>query len=210
MAIQTKVKLCGITNLEDARFAAGAMVDYLGFLFVKTSPRYIEPNKAGAIINWVEGPKMVGVFMDEPVDDVNKTAREIGIDFVQLHGNEPPEYCSLIEKPIIKVIHISENVSREELKAKISLYSEIADHLLFDTQINGKLGGTGKSFDWDLLQDVSKEPPFFLAGGVTPENAPIIIEKIHPYALDVNSGVEKEPGIKNFDKVERLMSVLKS
>ncbi|MGB0347847.1 MAG: phosphoribosylanthranilate isomerase, partial [Balneolaceae bacterium] len=83
---QTKVKICGITNLEDARFASGALVDYLGFIFTEKSKRYIDPEKAGAIINWVEGPEKVGVFMNQPLDDVNLLAKFSGIDYVQLHG----------------------------------------------------------------------------------------------------------------------------
>ncbi len=207
---QTKVKICGITNLEDARFASGALVDYLGFIFTEKSKRYIDPEKAGAIINWVEGPEKVGVFMNQPLDDVNLLAKFSGIDFVQLHGQETVEYCQLIEKPIIKVIHVGESTIREELEAKVALYSEVAEFLLFDTQNNGEYGGTGKTFDWSLLKDIAGEKPFFLAGGLTPENVSDAIDLVQPFAVDVNSGVEEEPGLKDFEKIERLMVNLKS
>lgn len=207
---QTKVKICGITNLEDARFASGALVDYLGFIFTEKSKRYIDPEKAGAIINWVEGPEKVGVFMNQPLDDVNLLAKFSGIDYVQLHGQETVEYCQLIEKPIIKVIHVGEITIREELEASVALYSEVAEFLLFDTQNNGEYGGTGKTFDWSLLNDIAGEKPFFLAGGLNPDNVSEAIDLVQPYAVDVNSGVEEEPGLKDFEKIERLMANLKS
>lgn len=207
---QTKVKICGITNLEDARFASGALVDYLGFIFTEKSKRYIDPEKAGAIINWVEGPEKVGVFMNQSLDDVNLLAKFSGIDYVQLHGQETVEYCQLIEKPIIKVIHVGESTIREELEASVALYSEVAEFLLFDTQNNGEYGGTGKTFDWSLLNDIAGEKPFFLAGGLNPDNVSEAIDLVQPYAVDVNSGVEEEPGLKDFEKIEQLMANLKS
>lgn len=210
MANQTKVKICGITNLEDARFASGAMVDYLGFIFTESSPRYIDPEKAGAIVNWVEGPEKVGVFMNQPLDDVNVLAKFSGIDLVQLHGNETIEYCQLIEKPIIKVIHVGESSTKEEIETQVALYSEVADYLLFDTKANGKFGGTGKTFDWSLLNEIADDIPFFLAGGLNPENVSQAIETVQPYAVDLNSGVEEEPGLKDFEKIEQLMENLKS
>lgn len=210
MANQTKVKICGITNLEDARFASGAMVDYLGFIFTESSPRYIDPEKAGAIVNWVEGPEKVGVFMNQPLDDVNVLAKFSGIDLVQLHGNETIEYCQLIEKPIIKVIHVGELSTKEEIETQVALYSEVADYLLFDTKANGKFGGTGKTFDWSLLNEIADDIPFFLAGGLNPENVSQAIETVQPFAVDLNSGVEEEPGLKDFEKIEQLMKNLKS
>ncbi len=210
MAEQTKVKICGITNLEDARFASGAMVDYLGFIFTEKSKRFIDPEKAGAIINWVEGPEKVGVFMDQPLDDVNLLAKFSGIDYVQLHGQESLEYCQLIEKPIIKVIHVGEASTKKELEAQVAQYAEVAEFLLFDTKFNGEFGGTGKTFDWSLLSDIAGEKPFFLAGGLNPENVSEAIDLVQPYAVDVNSGVEEEPGLKDFEKIERLMETLKS
>lgn len=207
---QTKVKICGITNLEDARFASGAMVDYLGFIFVESSPRYIDPEKAGAIVNWVEGPEKVGVFMDQPLDDVNVLAKFSGIDLVQLHGNETIEYCQLIEKPIIKVIHVGESSTKEEIETQVALYSEVADFLLFDTKANGKFGGTGITFDWSLLNEIADDIPFFLAGGLNPENVTEAIKTVRPFAVDLNSGVEEVPGLKDFEKIEKLMTNLKS
>ncbi len=210
MANQSKVKICGITNLADARFAAGAMVDYLGFIFYEKSPRFIDPAEAGAIINWIEGPEKVGVFVNQPLDDVNRIAKESGLDLVQLHGNETLEYCQLIEKPIIKVIHITPDYDIEELKAKVLLYSEVAKFLLFDSKIDNQWGGTGKTFDWDILKDITDDVPFFLSGGLNPDNIKNAIDMVHPYAVDISSGVEEEQRIKDFEKIEAVMNVINS
>lgn len=210
MANHSKVKICGITNLADARFAAGAMVDYLGFIFYEKSPRFIDPAEAGAIINWIEGPEKVGVFVNQPLDDVNRIAKESGLDLVQLHGNETLEYCQLIEKPIIKVIHITPDYDIEELKAKVLLYSEVATFLLFDSKIDNQWGGTGKTFDWDILKNITGDVPFFLSGGLNPVNIKDAIEMVHPYAVDISSGVEEEPRIKDFEKIEAVMNVINS
>ncbi|SMO34068.1 phosphoribosylanthranilate isomerase [Gracilimonas mengyeensis] len=204
-----KIKICGITNLEDARFAAGALVDYLGFIFYDKSPRYIEPGEAGAIINWIEGPEKVGVFVNQPLDDVNRIAKETGLDYVQLHGDESPEYCSLVEKSVIKVIHIEEESVEYLLKHQIEQYAEVADYLLFDTKINGLWGGTGKSFDWSMITDLDIEIPFFLSGGLSADNIKEAIETVQPFAIDVSSSLEKEPGLKDFGKIEDFMDEIR-
>ena len=204
----TKVKICGITNLADARFAAGAMVDYLGFIFYDKSPRFIDPAEAGAIVNWIEGSEKVGVFVNQSLDDVNRITKESGLDLVQLHGDETIEYCQLIEKPIIKVIHITPDYDFEELKAKVLLYSEVAKFLLFDSKIGNQWGGTGKTFDWSILKEITGEVPFFLSGGLNPENIKTAIESVQPFAVDISSGVEEEPGIKDFEKIEAVMNML--
>jgi phosphoribosylanthranilate isomerase len=206
---RTNVKICGITRLEDARFASGALVDYLGFIFYPDSPRYVEPAKAGAIINWLEGPMTVGVFVNQPLDDVNSIARQTGIDLVQLHGNESPEYCELVEKPVIKVFHISENKTADELKAEIERYSGVADYFLFDTKTDGLWGGTGKTFDWNILNDITGDKPFFLSGGLNPDNIRQAIETVKPAAVDLSSGLEEAPGLKDFDKVERFFDIMR-
>lgn len=210
MGDRTKVKICGITNLGDARFSAGAMADYLGFIFYEKSPRYVSPAEAGAMINWIEGPEKVGVFVNQPLDDVNQIAKESGLDLVQLHGSESLEYCELVEKPIIKVIHITPDYDLEELKAQVELYSEVSEFLLFDSKIDGLWGGTGKTFDWNILKDITGDKPFFLSGGLNPENVKEAIETVHPYAIDVSSGLEEKPGLKDFEKIENLMEVMNS
>lgn len=206
---RTKVKICGLTTLEDARFASGALADYLGFIFYPNSPRYIEPAKAGAIINWIEGPEKVGVFVNQPMDDVNSIARQTGIDLIQLHGNESPEYCSLVDKPVIKAFHVGNETSAADLKNEIHPYLDIVEFLLFDTKTDGLWGGTGKSFDWKVLTDISQDKPFFLAGGLHNGNITKAIQSLHPDVVDISSGLESSPGIKDFDKVEQFFETMR-
>ncbi len=199
---RTKVKICGLTTLEDARFVSGALADYLGFIFYPDSPRYVDPAKAGAIINWLEGPGKVGVFVNQPLDDVNSISRQTGVDYVQLHGNESPDYCALVDKPIIKAFHIEKDTDREKLQNDIEPYLDHIEYLLFDTKINGKWGGTGETFNWDILTEISNDKPFFLSGGINPENVEEAIQTVAPYAIDLSSGLEESPGLKDFDKIE--------
>ena len=207
---QPKIKICGITDLADARYASGAMVNYLGFIFYDKSPRYIDPAEVGAIINWIEGPEKVGVFVNQPLDDVNRVAKESGLDLVQLHGNETLEYCQLIEKPVIKAIHITPDYNIKELKASVLLYSEVVDFLLFDSKIGNQWGGTGKTFDRNILKEITGDNPFFLSGGLNSENIKEAIETVQPYALDVSSGVEEKPGVKDYKKIEALMEIVRT
>jgi len=199
---RTKVKICGLTTLEDARFVSGALADYLGFIFYPESPRYVDPAKAGAIINWLEGPEKVGVFVNQPLDDVNSIARQTGVDYVQLHGNESPDYCSLVEKPIIKVFHVDDSIEPDQLEETINLYLSQVEYLLFDTKSDTEWGGTGQTFDWNLLKEISREKPFFLSGGLNTQNVRNAIETAEPYAVDLSSGLEDSPGLKDFDKIE--------
>jgi len=204
-----RVKICGITDLQDARFVSGALADYIGFIFYEESPRFIEPSNAGAIINWIEGPECVGVFVNQPLDDVNTIVRQAGIDMVQLHGTESPEYCDMIETPVIKAIHIRPETTADDIEKAISPYRSSVDYLMFDTRVEGKWGGTGKSFDWSLLDRLSDDIPFFLSGGLTAANVRGACETVHPFAVDVSSGVERDPGSKDYDKVDAFMEEMK-
>lgn len=206
---RTKVKICGMTSLEDARFAAGALVDYLGFIFYDGSKRHIDPGQAGAIINWLEGPEYVGVFVNQPLDDVNMIARQTGIHLVQLHGNEAPEYCDLIDKPVIKAFHIGPDTTSDTLREQVEPYVDSVDYLLFDTRVEGVWGGTGQTFDWDILDDAAGDVPFFLSGGLNTGNIRKACETVHPYAVDLASGVESEPGVKDFDKLEEFFEEMR-
>lgn len=207
---RTKVKICGLTTLEDARFASGALADFLGFIFYPDSPRYIEPAKAGAIINWIEGPEKVGVFVNQPLDDVNSIARKTGIDLVQLHGNESPEYCDLVEKPVIKAFHITADKSAADLKEEVDAYADVADYYLFDSKTDSLWGGTGKAFDWNILRGVTEEKPFFLSGGLNPQNIREAIQAVNPPVVDLSSGLEESPGLKDFDKIEAFFEEMRS
>lgn len=201
---RTRIKVCGLTTLEDARFTAGALADYLGFIFTGQSSRYVEPGQAAAIISWVEGPECIGVFADQPLDDVNSTAIKTGVDYVQLHGSETVDYCQLMEKPVIKAFGIEEGMTRDQVLSMIDPYLNHVDYVLFDTRTGGQSGGTGLTFDWQILSEVRETVPFFMAGGIGLDNLRQAIQTTNPYALDINSRVEEEPGIKDFDLLSDL------
>ena len=206
---RTNIKICGITNLEDARFVSGALADFIGFIFYPDSPRYIEPAKAGAVINWLEGPQKVGVFVNQPLDDVQSIASQTGLDYVQLHGKESAKYCDLMDKPVIKVFHISPDTTANELKSEIEPYLDSVEYLLFDTKLPGKWGGTGTSFDWDILSDIGEMKPYFLSGGLSAGNIRDAIKLTHPFAVDLSSGVEESAGLKDFSKIEDLFDEMR-
>ncbi|MFN1833939.1 phosphoribosylanthranilate isomerase [Balneola sp. MJW-20] len=206
---RTRLKICGLTNLEDARFVSGAMADYLGFIFYEKSPRYIQPAEAGAIINWLEGPEKVGVFVNQPIDEVNQIAKETGIDLVQLHGDEPVHYCSLIEKPIIKVIHVTKDRELSDIERLISEYEDHVNYFLFDTKIDDLWGGTGRSFDWSVIKKLHIPKPYFVSGGLNVENISKAIEISEPFGVDLSSSLEAEPGLKDFGKIEDLMDQIR-
>ncbi|WP_441000544.1 phosphoribosylanthranilate isomerase [Fodinibius sp. SL11] len=206
---RTKVKICGITSLEDARFVSGALAHYMGFVFYEDSPRHVTPAKAGAMINWLHGLDCVGVFVNQPLDDVNMIARQTGIDLVQLHGNENPNYCSLVDKPIIKAIHVKDDDTTSDLNERIKPFLDHVEYLLFDTKVDDKWGGTGQAFDWSILDEVSQGMPYFLAGGLTPQNVRKACKQVNPFAVDVSSGLESKPGAKDFDKVDIFMEEMR-
>lgn len=206
---RVRVKICGLTTLNDARFVAGEGADYLGFIFYDQSDRYIDPAEAGAIINWVEGPECVGVFVNHPLDEVNRIAKQTGIDFIQLHGNESPEYCDLIDKPVIKAFHIDDDTSGEQLKSEVESYSDSIDYVLFDTSLPGQWGGTGKAFDWDIVRTLTEEYSCFLSGGIHKGNVVEACTKVEPFAVDLASGVEMEPGVKDYEEVEQFFRAVR-
>ena len=198
------VKICGITRREDAIIAERSGVAAVGFIFHEPSPRYIQPK---VLNEWVHTLpkylKKVGVFVDKDVDKVNKIAADINLDIVQLHGNEAPEYCNDISLPIIKVFRVHDAFRPDDLVP----YSVSA--FLFDTYRKGWPGGTGDIFDWSLLKDIHRDIPVILSGGINVENLKEAISQICPSAIDVNSGVEKKPGIKDEEKIQQLMSHIK-
>lgn len=208
--MRTKVKICGLTTLEDARFASGALADFLGFIFYPDSPRYIDPGKAAAIISWIEGPQKVGVFVNQHLDEVNETANRTGIDLVQLHGTESPDYCRMIDLPVIKVLHAGIEAGEDDLREQIEIYSEVAEYLLFDTKTETQWGGTGKTFDWELIRNQTLELPFMLSGGLKAENVAEAISVASPDVVDLSSGLEESPGLKSFDKMEQFFDVMRA
>lgn len=207
---RTRVKICGLTSLEDARYASGAMADYLGFIFVPGSKRYVNPDHAAAIIAWTEGPEAVGVFMNQPLDDVIDIIGKTGVKLAQLHGQETVEYCSLIPVPIIKTIAVEETDDTISLREKMKPYEGVAAYFLFDTSTGGQSGGTGVAFDWSVLEDLETDTPWFVAGGIGPDNVKSVVKQLHPFGLDANSKLESEPGVKQLEKFELFFDEMRS
>jgi len=197
------VKICGITNLEDAQAAARSGASALGLIFYDKSPRNISKETACHIAAGIEGQvPLVGVFVDETLDYVNGFAEEVGLNYIQLHGNESPEYCQKIHFPVIKVFLIASNFDAEIIK-----YYDV-HALLFDTFKKGKPGGTGDIFNWNVISDLKTAKPIILSGGLGVNNIMDGISALCPSAVDVNSGVESKPGIKDEKKMISLFEVL--
>jgi phosphoribosylanthranilate isomerase len=197
----TKVKICGITRLEDALHASDLGADFLGFIFVPSSPRFIEPEIASAIIAQIReretSPQFVGVFHDSSPDYINEIASVTGIDLAQLHGNESDDDIVHLGVPAIKALHVNDTMPETHATPN-------AGWLLFDTFDDRRSGGTGRRFDWSLLAAWPRSKPFFLSGGITPDNVVAAITLVRPDAIDLASGVESEPGIKDHAKLEKL------
>ena len=208
------LKICGITRLEDARFCAGAFVDRLGFIFTEQSKRTVDLNLVGAITQWIEGMGMVAVTMDQPLDEVKTILQRSGCSHSQLHGDEPPHYCDALEVPIIKTISISPEDTAQEVQSQIDRYHDVVDEFLFDSQIDQggstQRGGTGQPFDWSILLSCSINKPYWIGGGLDAARIQDALSICTPYGFDVNSGVEEAPGIKDYDKISHLTSLLKT
>jgi len=198
-------KLCGITNIDDARAAAKNGASAIGFIFYKRSPRYIEPEAARLIATQLNGAvKTVGVFVNEPIDQVNDIAQRVNLDFVQLHGGESPEYCEKIDRAVIKSFRIGDGYDLFQIN------DYPVDAVLLDTFVKGSAGGTGETFQWNDFDYDAINKPLILAGGLTPDNVSQGILSVHPDAIDISSGVEVAPGKKDAAKIEQLGQVLKT
>ncbi len=194
-----KVKICGITNLDDALAAADFGADALGFVFFKKSPRYISVSNAKSIIEQLP-PYVtpVGLFVNETKKNIEKIAQQTGITTIQLHGDEPPKSCTIKGCKIIKAIRIASDESLELFKQ----YSDVVSAFLLDAYTEKIYGGTAQKFDWDIARKAKKFGRIILAGGLTPENVREAIVHVQPFAVDVSSGVEKQKGKKDHKKMQ--------
>lgn len=200
-----KVKICGITNLEDAIFACECGADLLGFIFYKKSPRYITPEKAYSIISKLPSSvEKVGVFVNELPDTINMIVEIAGLTAVQLHGEEPPEWIKEIKSFVIKAIRVKEKKDIREIKR----YNSIRVFLL--DSFTQSYGGSGKSFNWEIAKEAKKYGRIILSGGLTPENVAEAIRMVKPYGVDVSSGVERKPGKKDREKVREFIRAVRS
>ena len=199
------VKICGITSFNDAIMAANYGASALGFIFYEKSPRYINPEMLKTWISNVPSyVKKVGVFVNKDVDKVNKIAEELNLGMVQLHGDESPEYCNQMIRPVIKVFRVNNKFD------SIMLNNYQVATFLFDTYNKENHGGTGKSFNWQSILQLNTEIPVILSGGLNADNVLEGIEVVKPSAVDVNSGVEAAPGKKDEGKIKNLFTILKN
>lgn len=203
-----KVKICGITNLEDAKVAAEAGADALGFVFYKKSPRYIKPEKARAIIKQLpERLRKVGVFVNSKEKTIKDIAKWSRLDILQFHGDESPGFCHKFKGyKVIKAFRIKDKTDL----AKILKYKTFA--YLFDTFVKSKVGGTGKIFDWKIIKRIMDKinRPVFLSGGLTKDNVKEAIKTLRPAWVDVSSSVEIKPGKKDHKKVKEFIKEIKN
>lgn len=205
MTMMTEIKICGITNIDDAMNAAECGVDALGFIFYRKSPRYVTPAVAREIIrNLSHSVCKVGVFVDYDVDKIKEIVEFCGLDLIQLHGSESPQYCR--QFPESRLIKGLSPRSENDLK-------NIADYpvsaVLVDAYHPKLHGGTGKKSDWDLALKIKEKHSLILSGGLNLENIREAIEIVSPDAVDVNSGVERSPGRKNPEKVKKIIEIVK-
>jgi len=200
-----KVKVCGITRLEDALLALELGADLIGFNFWPGTPRKIELEDAKRIFNEIKGKaEIVGVFVNQPMKEIAEVSQVLQMNWVQLHGEENPEYCSAFAIPVIKALRLA---SEADLKMMKKYYNVL---WLIDSKTAG-FGGSGISPDWNLAKKASeKAGKIILAGGLNPENVAQAISAVQPWAVDVASGVESAPGIKDREKMKKFFQAVKN
>ena len=196
-----KVKICGITNLDDALTAVEAGADALGFVFCSLSPRRVFPEQAADIIRQLPPfIQTVGLFVNEESSVVNAIADQCGLDIIQLHGEESTHYCNSIRRRVIKAFRVKDITTLESL----SQYQVSA--CLLDTWSPAAYGGTGHTFNWEIAAEAAHRGyRIVLAGGLTPENVAEAVQYVAPYAVDVSSGVECSPGLKDAEKIRKFI-----
>lgn len=205
------VKICGLTRVDDALAALELGATHLGMVFFPGSPRCVSVDRARAIAEAVRRhaadgstqPKLVGIFVNQEVEEMVDVADAVGLDLLQLHGSETPNIAAKTQRPYIKAFRVAESAPHTE-------GFEHAEWLLFDAYSTSAQGGTGHSFRWELLDAWPRSGRFFLAGGITPENVATAIRQVRPDGIDVSSGVEEGPGVKSLDKMKRLFEAIRA
>ena len=199
--MRTRVKICGITRLEDALAAARAGADALGFVFYPPSPRHVEVEQAASIIGALPPfVTTVALFVNADAGTIAEVVQATGIDLLQFHGNECPDYCAQHGRPWIKAVRMKEGV---DLEQEAKRYAG-ARALLLDAYRPGVPGGTGETFEWDRIPE-SLRHRIVLAGGLNPGNVAEAVCRVQPWAVDVSGGVESAPGVKDAGKIERFI-----
>ena len=197
------VKICGITNVEDAQAAVRSGANGLGFIFWADSPRCLDPERAREIVTAVPHTVMtVGVFVNQAADFINTVAERVGLGAVQLHGDETPMFATAIARPLIKSVHLGGAASSiDDWPIDVTLLADANDPV--------KRGGTGTTTDWNAAATLAKARRLLLAGGLRPDNVAEAIARVRPYGIDVSSGVERAPGLKDHEKLAALFDAVR-
>jgi phosphoribosylanthranilate isomerase len=194
------VKICGITRLDDAEAAVAAGAGAIGFVFWPKSPRFIDPYRARKIAAMLPPfVTAVGVFVDQPLDYVNGVASLVRLGAVQLHGDESPEFAAAVSAPVLKAL----SIGRGDIRAWPSRV-----RLLLDVHDPVARGGTGRTIDWAAAADIAAQRAILLAGGLTPDNVADAVARVRPFGVDVSSGVERAPGIKDHQRLRALFEAV--
>lgn len=215
----TRVKICGITRVDDARAAAAAGADFLGFIFYPPSPRYVTPEHAREIVLEIRkaecGMRMVGVFVDASLDAMREIMETAELDFAQLHGNESPETVQALGTRAYKALQARD---AETARALMEKYRAVVGDVLYRSNLPAFIadappaqlpGGNGIIADWSVARAIAQEFPILLAGGLNVENVRGAIQMVQPYGVDVSSGVERAPGLKDHAKVKAFIHRVK-
>jgi len=201
---RTRVKICGLTREHDVRWAVSAGADALGFVFVPGSKRELAVDQAAELVRIVPAfVQRVGLFLNQEPDEVDRVLKRVPLNLLQFHGTEEGDYCRQFGRPYIKAVSLNEEYAPERIEAE---YPDAAG-LLLDSHSPGGLGGTGKTGDWQQVK--RGRLPLILAGGLTAENVAAAIRQVRPWAVDVSSGVESAPGIKNDEAVQKFIDEAK-
>lgn len=197
------VKICGITNAEDAKAVAARGADAVGFIFWPSSPRFIEPDAARSIVAMLP-PSIaaVGVFVNQPSAHINDVAARVGLRAVQLHGDESPTFAAEIAKPVIKAVALKSGTAPD-----VDSWPKTVT-LLLDVHDPVRRGGTGTMVDWSMAGELARHRRVILAGGLNPENVVEAITRVRPYGIDISSGVERSPGKKDHDRLAALFEAV--
>jgi phosphoribosylanthranilate isomerase len=196
------VKICGITSLPDADAAVQAGASALGFVFWPKSPRYVDPHLARAIVGRLPAFVVpVGVFVNQPVPHVRGVAALVRLGAVQLHGDEDVLYAAAVDYPVIKAVSTEDDIDRIDTWPRRTT-------LLLDVRDTVARGGTGRTIDWDAAAPIAARRRTILAGGLTPDNVAEAIARVKPFGIDVSSGVEQSPGVKDHERIRALFEAL--
>ena len=203
---RTRIKICGMTDLVRVREAVAAGVDALGFIFAPASPRRLEPEQARELISSLPPfVDAVGVFVNEEQGMIRDIAQYCGLTMVQLHGDEDPAFCRAMPVRVLKAIRVGE----QSRAADLAPYRGAVSGFVLDTYRRGQVGGTGQTFDWQLVAQLAPPAPVILAGGLTPDNVAAAISQVRPFAVDFNSGLETAPGRKDPALMRRAVAAVR-